>query len=131
MLEPLDYEPNVLPLHHGADRSKVAQLRACPQAQFLEHKNIPFPPQKGTFFDSLFRGPKEPGRQKRSIAFGMVQANVGHRVTSSLLSVPFFVPFSTYHELVTSRDHNTKHKQLINTATMVMEPPGLPAAWIR
>ena len=40
---------------------------------------------------------------------GMVQANVGQRVTSSLLCAPFFVPFFTYNELMTSRDHNTKN----------------------
>ncbi len=61
---------------------------------------------------------------------GMVQANVGQHVTSSLQAHHFFVPFSTYNELVMSRDLNTKHKQL-TTATMVVELPSPPAVWIQ
>ena len=61
---------------------------------------------------------------------GMVQANMGQLVTSSTPNCAIFLPFSTYDEPMMSRDHNTKHKQLTNTATMVVEPPNPPAVWI-
>jgi hypothetical protein len=41
----------------------------------------------------------------------------------------FFVPFFTYHELVTSQVHPQQHKQTKNITTMVMEPFAPPAVW--
>jgi hypothetical protein len=40
-----------------------------------------------------------------------------------------FVPFFTYHELVTPRVTSQQHKQPTNTTTMVMEPLAPPAVW--
>jgi hypothetical protein len=58
------------------------------------------------------------------ISAGMVQAWVGHFVT------PLKRRSDEFALRVTSQKPHKKHKDLINTITMVMEPPTPPAAWI-
>jgi hypothetical protein len=65
------------------------------------------------------------------LTIGMVQTNVGHKVTLITYLKVIFVPIFTYDGLVTSRVNPQQHKQPTNTTTMVMEPLAPPAAWIQ